>query len=573
MPTDMLQSIETLIYDIQTAIDPYSIQIKNNTLNSTQLTDYNYLSEIFCNSKGKIEDNTNMVCNCDLGFFQSHCSVSGKFYWGSGWIAFRVILGLCYLLLSGFIWYYLNIHLNDEFGSFKKKFLRLIYTPKYLVLLNLLIVCNVRTVYVLLDPLTLEDIVGRVPDKILKEINFATCFSIITILLTVWIALYTAYTLDPVKQTNINNENKKKKFNLFLWFKRLNLFIFLVSYPVQFAFSYFRAIRKTYSLVINLLSALTLMVLFFVILFAYYTCKLRRNLNYNYKHSPNKKKNICSKSDRKLEITGTKYHDYLVLKKQMKEKNIVNLIVNSIANNNTFNWNDNDFDENSELYFEEEMRKIDLNNDDNGSNHKENEKDIINGSGTNRNREEVENILGDPYSIKEKIEDNNKIELNLDNIPGEYGENIEAGKIKEVQVKNTQDLKSNRKQVSFEAEVIARDTARNKIKDANNRNNGINGINGNNLNNGKNGENGYNGYNGYNGNYINYNSKEKMFTDKNDDIDNNGDIKDKITGNEKKEDLTYHTNCRSLGLTKNDMKILKKVSKYKFNINFTFLIS
>jgi len=140
MSLNIVNDLTDLIQKIGETIDPlYTEQILKDTPRKF-LSDLVHMSEIFCTDNGTADANGR--CDCDLGFFNSHCTDPGKMYWGDGWITIQVLLGIFYIVLAGLTWYKLLKNMRDEFGNYTKKLKRLLCTPKYLVTLNLLIISH-----------------------------------------------------------------------------------------------------------------------------------------------------------------------------------------------------------------------------------------------------------------------------------------------------------------------------------------------------------------------------------------------------------------------------------------------
>jgi hypothetical protein len=142
--TNLITNMTSLITTIMNSIEPTSNSLFIKNISEKDLRDIEYMSEVFCNDHGvfKLDSNKVPSCDCDIGFFTTHCSVPGAQYWGQGWTAIQVLLGIFYVVLAALTWYYLHYYMKSEFGSFWKKIKRLCYTPKYLVILNLLYICN-----------------------------------------------------------------------------------------------------------------------------------------------------------------------------------------------------------------------------------------------------------------------------------------------------------------------------------------------------------------------------------------------------------------------------------------------
>jgi hypothetical protein len=364
-----------------------------------QLPDYlqndkELFSRIFCSNNGFFKDN--FLCECDIAFFGYSCEHSGIIYWGKGWTAIQVIFSLFYVILTFLTWNYLRKSLKKEYGGFWKKIWRLINTPKYLVILNLIIICTskkivkifkffslARMVYISVDPFKLKGIFDRSTDRVLHEIVLSTTISIFFILLIVWMGLYTAFDIENknlqikeneiiAKQSGEPNTAKNKSsfwsctccFRHYYKFKNFIIFILMFIYPFQIIFSYLRGKRtvESYTLSVVFLTLFSLTFLF-IIIFIYYTSRLKYTLSKSYE-APNK--NLPKIFLKKPQTKINKNVIQKVKKKEMKEflqkvehKNILNLIVRQILDPKYTKRND-DEDSDSELDYEDEMENIDL---------------------------------------------------------------------------------------------------------------------------------------------------------------------------------------------------------------------
>lgn len=157
--------------------------------------------------------------------------------------------------------------------------------------------------YLSVDPFSQNNIFNRSVDRILHELIFATSISMYFILLLVWHGLYTAFDIDSQDEHNnsdlfaIDGRKEKKKLHSFNWdklklkgcfkhyykFKKAIIFILIIIYPLQITFSYFRGERNVDSFVLNsVLMAIFLLLLSFVVIFIFYTCRLKFTLSKSY---------------------------------------------------------------------------------------------------------------------------------------------------------------------------------------------------------------------------------------------------------------------------------------------------
>ena len=137
---NVVDDMKNLISYIVEITDPVSTKLILSNMNLNQKSDILYLSEVFCNDQGTFLD-SKMICDCDIAYFGSHCQVPGRKFWGGGWTALQVIMTLFFVIFSIATWKNFRKNWKGEYGSFCKKLKRLTRTPKYLVIINVLIVC------------------------------------------------------------------------------------------------------------------------------------------------------------------------------------------------------------------------------------------------------------------------------------------------------------------------------------------------------------------------------------------------------------------------------------------------
>lgn len=109
-------------------------------LNNTKL-----LSKAVCNDNGYYSKKK-MKCFCEFCFFGKYCRYPGNYFWGNHFKNLRILYGILYGILDLMIWYYFIkkiIYENDCY----KRILRLIFTPKYIIIIILLIISNSKIIY------------------------------------------------------------------------------------------------------------------------------------------------------------------------------------------------------------------------------------------------------------------------------------------------------------------------------------------------------------------------------------------------------------------------------------------
>ena len=96
----------------------------------------------------------NIYCDCDVGFFRdNYVNYCDKYLDEKGFLIFIIIFSFAYLILTGFTWLNLinelikvnKFLIKKEHGNLSKLFCRLIKSPKYLVIFNLIIISTSMT--------------------------------------------------------------------------------------------------------------------------------------------------------------------------------------------------------------------------------------------------------------------------------------------------------------------------------------------------------------------------------------------------------------------------------------------
>lgn len=144
--SNLFDFLEDLVTRINNAIDPIEAKSVYKTLPANEKTNLEYLSKIFCSDSGTYEMETGK-CNCDIAYFGPRCFIPGKYYWGGGWTALVTFLSIFYIVLAILTWYYFIKAMKTEHGGFAKKLKRIINTPKYLVVVNLIIISTSNIIF------------------------------------------------------------------------------------------------------------------------------------------------------------------------------------------------------------------------------------------------------------------------------------------------------------------------------------------------------------------------------------------------------------------------------------------
>jgi hypothetical protein len=138
----------TTFYNLYNVVEKLGVELVNSTITRSEYNDFEYLSYVFCNSRGNY-NRAKATCDCDIGFFNERCEISGLVYWKNGWGAFQGIISSIFALLAIITWISLWKNLSAEYGSFWKKIRRIMVCPKYLIIMNIIIMATSKLIYIL----------------------------------------------------------------------------------------------------------------------------------------------------------------------------------------------------------------------------------------------------------------------------------------------------------------------------------------------------------------------------------------------------------------------------------------
>ena len=137
--SNLLQHINMTTLSLFDSLQPF-INSSITSFSDAHSDDTKFLSLTLCNNNGYFKPSA-YECLCDFGFFDMYCTRGGNHIWKKGWGWFRGIFAGFYLLLSILTWYYfLQKFLSEE--TCLKRVQRLILTPKYLIIINLIVISN-----------------------------------------------------------------------------------------------------------------------------------------------------------------------------------------------------------------------------------------------------------------------------------------------------------------------------------------------------------------------------------------------------------------------------------------------
>ena len=151
MINNIYTDFDSLLYTISylsDVFDNYMTIIYYLSLPEKKINDTKFLRKFFCNDAGDFKINK---CECYIGFFENHCQINGKYYWGKLWNVYQIFFSILFCFFLILAWYkFFKVLLKRE--NIFKKILQIIVVPKNLVTLNLCIITLSRFIYLIYDP-------------------------------------------------------------------------------------------------------------------------------------------------------------------------------------------------------------------------------------------------------------------------------------------------------------------------------------------------------------------------------------------------------------------------------------
>lgn len=399
----------------------YIFSLKTMTSEDLILNNKTFLSIELCNNNGNvlISNISTFICDCDIGYFNSDCSLSGFNVWGKGWTSIQVIFGIIYGVYSIILLFYYIKQIRKEYGSILKRLIRLWSCPKYVILLNLIIACCSRFLYIIIDPFKLKGIFGRSIDRVLHELILSSTISVFFVLLLVWFGLFTAFDIDNDSsnddKSHIHNyqkeekganqvsyKDKTKEFGRtftkvvqnqiaaiksikvkkpsclvhYNKFKNAVNYILLIIYPAQIVMSIFRS-QRTFDYMIASIFYLVfgIFMIMFLSFFLYYTIRLKLVLTISYRNPENDSIELIKNTNKKpmqkhvSEVTKGDIQQFVSeVNKKENLKMIFGYIINPFQERGNLSQNEQRQEE-SKIEFEEEIMAIAYHEEDSSYNY------------------------------------------------------------------------------------------------------------------------------------------------------------------------------------------------------------
>ena len=298
------------------------------SLSEKEQTNKTFLKNFLCNDAGDFNIDK---CDCYIGYFENHCQINAKYYWGKLWNVYQILFSFLFCIFLILTWYKLfKILLKSE--NIFKKILQLIIIPKNLVTINLCLISLSRFIYIVYDPFNLKKLFGHSIERVLFLMINANILNIYCILIIMWLGLNEVFIIGTKLKKRINHYFYiQKKYTL--------IFLLIISYPYYIfinylIYSYQTLISEKIKIIINFLYILYNYIT--IIIFFYgccSLCKMKDKLDSIYKFSLDKNRSIIPK------VIINENNDYTILEssielKEEKEMRNENILLN---NNNDKN--------------------------------------------------------------------------------------------------------------------------------------------------------------------------------------------------------------------------------------------
>ena len=235
-------------------------QLLYETLTESQKNNTSYLSDIMCNSQGTY-DKEKIKCNCDMAMFGMHCQKLEVDTWKGFFTFFRVIFGIIYGIFSIVFIVSLVFKVQADIKvNNNQKIKRMILTPKYIVIFNLIILSVSRFFFLVIDPFRQRGIASHLGDTIIFYLMVPTFLGFYFELFIVWSGINSVFVDEKLKKCYKCTYSILKTF-----FTILVIFVYPFVIVICFFFSRRSTSNARGSLMIILFSILLLLILGFTI--------------------------------------------------------------------------------------------------------------------------------------------------------------------------------------------------------------------------------------------------------------------------------------------------------------------
>ena len=342
---------------------PFSIKITSSiyeSMNNTLKANSNFLSEFFCHNQGDFIS-LSSKCNCDPGMFGLHCSQKGIEVWKGWYTFFKVLFGILYGILALLFWLFLLVRMRSDI-KVKHQICRMIFTPKYIVHFNLVIISTARFFYVVIDPLCQKEIISHTHDMMVY-------FMIVAAFIAFYMQLFIVWTgITAVFEMGMNKISKKCFVCLYNKTKVIFIICMIFVYTLQILVNYALA-QRTNTTIENKLCLYFGCVVFFALFVTiiFLILKMRNRIitiygekvhreDFDVKVKSTKKDKREDEETNKENEKKNEIIDFIV---EMKKSNMINIVEYYILNKNTNDDIGKDEQLEYKLDFEKEIINLD----------------------------------------------------------------------------------------------------------------------------------------------------------------------------------------------------------------------
>ena len=191
-----------LLHTLSIAIDAHATSLLYHSFNSTQISNKTFLSEKLCNLRGTFYED-DLTCKCDIAMFGLHCQRLGVDSWKGWFTFFKVIFGIIYGILTVMciVSLVFKVQADIKVNNKCQKIKRMILTPKYIVIFNLIIVTISRFFYVIVDPFCQRQVSTHRGDTTTFFLSIPPFASFYCELFVVWSGINSVFVDEKNKKT------------------------------------------------------------------------------------------------------------------------------------------------------------------------------------------------------------------------------------------------------------------------------------------------------------------------------------------------------------------------------------
>ena len=318
--------LNSLLSSLMTQINTNIMLYYYNNLTKSQQNNTLFLSEYLCNNKGNFII-SKKICVCDLGMFGYHCQDKGILYWKGLFTFFQIIFGCAYGILTAIFWISLILKILKDCND-KELIRRILFSPKYLIYINLVIISTSKFLYLLIDPFCQKDYLSHTHDNITYNISIAGLIGIYIQIMVVWLGILT------MLNTSLGKFNTKCFVCLYRSVKIISILLMLLLYPGEFAVTYLdsqRSISRKVMSIFTLCEGIVVVSMFILTLLLIKDLKNKFDIFYG-EHKDNKEEILTKiKSLKCVHDKNELYIGKLKTKHQEmnNKKDIIDFLVNA----------------------------------------------------------------------------------------------------------------------------------------------------------------------------------------------------------------------------------------------------